>query len=114
MCFLAKELENVGDLSVEVVQQILIEINKISGEDHTDLIAKLFKGIFFSFILIPFFLQKNLKSYARKIFFYILKGILRKFFKLAKKIALKKDFKKLFFSFLLGNLYTLILSRKCE
>ena len=58
MCFIAKEFENVGDLSVEVVQQILIEINKISGEDHTDLITKLFEGIFIIFLLYPFFCKK--------------------------------------------------------
>ena len=68
--FLAKELENVGDLSVEVVQQILIEINKISGEDHTDLITKLFKGIFFVLFLYPFFLKKKIEKLCLKKFFF--------------------------------------------
>ena len=47
--FKAKELENSSEISIEIIQQILIDIEKFNGtdnsfSDYTELFSKVFKG----------------------------------------------------------------------
>ena len=49
--FKAKELENSSEISIEIIQQILIDVEKFNGTDNsfsdcTELFSKIFKGNF--------------------------------------------------------------------